>query len=68
MGPFKTLNEILEVDGLGEMVLLRIFNQILGSGETSFENTAKGVKEKPRRRKQFIMPHFDLDCVSHNFF
>lgn len=64
MGPFKTLNEILEVDGFSEKMLHKICKNIV-LDDVLDENFIKCTKNKPKKLpKQLVIPVFDPNCVS----
>lgn len=64
MGPFKSLNEILEVDGFSEKMLHKICKKII-LDDVLDEDSITFIKNKPKKLpKQLVIPVFDRNCVS----
>lgn len=64
MGPFKSLNEVLEVEGLSQNVLNKICQQIISNNGTLSESASKESKPKLKRFKQLVTPVCDQKTVS----
>lgn len=60
-GPFHSLSEILEVEGLGEKVLERLCNSII-LNKTNDNN----LKTTQGNRKQLVTPPFDTTTITVN--
>lgn len=64
MGPFNSLNEILEVDGFSEKLLDKICKRIIFNNENNTSDFIPKLKEKIKRPKQLIIPYHDNKFVS----
>lgn len=67
MGPFRSLNEVLEVDGLSQNVLDKICKEIIFDCEDDISK--KEVKTKLKKYRELVIPVCNASSVSKiNYF
>lgn len=60
-GPFRSLNEVLEVDGLGIKLLEKLCEKIINNDNTTI--SPKKTVNGNRKLKQLIVPSLPTDLV-----